>query len=273
MANRSIPCTAVLVLTLLATVPGTQAQSCEKAVVTGSISGINTDRLTSKQLRIWNEIGRIAEAADKDGRPLHPRLHSLWQWARGNEHAIIIEMAVRRAPTDDAGDTTLEQGNSNGDRPAAILWLHPWAIDNACVNPRVVRRPDGLIPFYGLGKYERYAEVVGHELTHALLMLRDPEYARLCSVMHVEAAELLIAIQQSGMRAFRDDTTRQRQQRVQSMYEKIEGPAEEAELEIWRELLNGQARGVAASGGVDSVQTAGVEGQVAVQPHHRAHID
>jgi len=74
MANRLIPCTATMVLTLLATVPGTQAQSRERVRAAAPDSGICTDRLTSKQLRIWREIEQIAEAADKAGRPLHPRL-------------------------------------------------------------------------------------------------------------------------------------------------------------------------------------------------------
>jgi len=255
MANRSILCIAMMVLTLLATVPGTLAQSRERVRTADSISGINTDRLTSKQLRIWTKIERIAEAPDKAGRPLHPRLHSLWQWAKASGHTITIEMAERRDPTDMGGSTTPEQGNSNGLRRAAILWLQLRVIDHAYVDP-AVHRSDGLIPFYRLGKYERYAEVVGHELTHAFLMLENPEYARLYSEMRMEAAEFLLSQRQSGNGAAHDDMIRQRHVRLQSMYDRIERPAEAAELEIWRELRNGRRGGVGASAGMDSGWTA-----------------
>jgi hypothetical protein len=228
MANRSILYKTAMVLTFLATSPGTLAQSRERVRAAESISGISTDRLTLKQLRIWREIEQIAVAADKAGRPLHPRLHSLRQWAKGGGHNITIEMADRRVSTFIAGSFTMEQGHSNGLRGAAILWLHLWAIDNALVDP-VVHRSDGLIPFYGLGTYERYAEVVGHELTHAFLMLENPEYARLCSEMLMAADEFLLSGQQSMNGAAHDDMIGQRQVWLQSMYDKIEGPAEAAE--------------------------------------------
>ena len=134
MANRSILTTATMALTLLATVPGTLAQSNERVGAAASVSGISTDGLTAKQLRIWRKVERIAEAEDKGGRPLFPMLLGLMQWAKGNGHTIAIEMEERRASTNMGGNTTLEQGDSIGLRRTATLWLHIWAIDNASVN-------------------------------------------------------------------------------------------------------------------------------------------
>ena len=241
MTNSSIFRAATMALTFLATIPA-QSRSFDMADAIDPASGFRTDRLTPKQLRIWREIEKIVLAADKAGRPMHPRLHSLWQCIQSSGHTVFIEMMERKAPTRIGGKTTLETTDSGRNRKAVVMWLHLWAMDNAFVDP-TVRRPDGLIPFYRLGKYERYAELVGHELTHAYLMLKDPEYARLCLQMNMEAAEFLRSRQQSGNGAAQDDITRQRQVRLQSMCDRIERPAEAAELEIWLELRNGQRHG------------------------------
>jgi hypothetical protein len=258
MANRSIICTAVLVLTLLAMIPGVlaQSQSCDRAnAASDSVSGIRTDRVTPKQLRIWGEIEQIAQAVDRAGRPLHPRLHGLWQRAQSSGHTIFIEMMERRAPTRIAGTTTLQKMDSDGNRQVIVIWLHLWAIDNAFVDA-AVRRSDGLVPFYRLGQNERYAEVVGHELAHAVQMLENPEYAHLCLKLDVQAAEYLLSRRQSASGAVADEVTRLRQARLQSLTDKIEKPAQAAELEVWRELLNGQRKGARTAAGHRAETTA-----------------
>jgi len=213
MANRSIICTAVMILTLLAMIPGAlaQSQSCGGAnAAADSVSGIRTDRLTPKQLRIWREIEQVAQAVDRAGQPLHPRLHGLWQRAQSSGHTIFIEMMERRAPTRIAGTTTLQKMDSDGNRQVIVIWLHLWAIDNAFVDA-AVRRSAGLVPFYRLGQNERYAEVVGHELAHAVQMLENPEYAHLCLELDVQAAEYLLSRRQSASGAVADEVTRLRQ--------------------------------------------------------------
>ncbi len=125
----------------------------------------------------------------------------------------------------------------DGNRRAAVIWLQLWAMDKALAN-RAVQRPDGLIPYYRLRKHERYAEALGHELAHAVLMLEDPGYEQLCSDYRLESAELL-ALLRSGNGAA-DEEIMTRRHHLQSLAEKIEKPAEAAELEIWRELLDGQ---------------------------------
>jgi len=83
---------------------------------------------------------------------------------------------------------------------------------------------------------------VDHELTHAFLSLEDPEYGRMASEMQTEMAEFVLSRRQSGNSALHGDMARERLIRLQSMSDKLEGPAEAAELEIWLERLNGRCR-------------------------------
>ncbi len=89
-------------------------------------------------------------------------------------------------------------------------------------------------------------------MTHVFLALENPEYARLYSERDREAAEFLVSGQESRNRAALDKMIRERAARLQSMYDKIEGPAEAAKLEIWRELRSGHRKGARASGGLDT---------------------
>ncbi len=137
------------------------------------------------------------------------------------------------------GRTTLEEPGRAGRPQVVLLWLHVYAIDNARING-ASRRSDGLLPFYKLGRVERYAEIVGHELAHAVLMLEKPEYARLCSELRMEADRYLLASRRAGKDLPSEPVSRQQQVRLQAMISTIEEPAEAAELEIWRELVRGQ---------------------------------
>jgi hypothetical protein len=243
MANSSILRTAAMFLAFLATFPA-QSRSFDIANAADSPSGFRTDRLTPKQLQIWGEIEKIALAADKGGRLLHPRLHGLWQRIQASGHTVFIEMMERRAPTCMGGKTTLEKTDLDGNRKVVVIWLHLWAMDKALAD-QVVRRSDGLTPYYRLGKYERYAEALGHELAHAVLMLENPGYAYLCSEYRSESAELLVLLGQG--RGAAEEEIMQRRHRLQSLADRIEKPAEAAELEIWSELRSGQHRGTRAS--------------------------
>ncbi len=240
MANRSTLFTAAIALTLLAAAQKAHAQiqSSGRTDAIDATSGIRTDRLTPKQLRTWKEIVRIVQASDRAGQPLHPRLHILWQRVQSSGHAVFIEMTPHRIPTRIAGTTTLQKADSAGNCEVIVIWLNLRAMDNAFVDP-AVRRSDGLIPFYRLGQYERYAEVLGHELAHAFLMLENPEYARLSLEYGAAAAELLRVRKQDG-NAAGGGKIAQQLLRLQSLADKIEKPAQAAELEIWRELAAGR---------------------------------
>lgn len=219
--------------------------SCRRADATAS-DGIRTDRLTPKQRRIWGSIEQIIQAVDRTGRPLHPKLFSLWRWAQTSGHTIYIEMLdEKNAATYHAGFLTVQESSSDGTPQAAVIQLWSWVIENASVQ-KDVRRPDGFIPFEGLGKLERYAQVFGHELAHAALQFNDPAYDRLCREQEKERAEFLSSRQQSRVGSTYDESTRQRLTRLASLTEQIEKPAQSAEVEIWRELLGGQRSGASA---------------------------
>jgi len=127
-----------------------------------------------------------------------------------------------------------------------VIQLWSWVIENASVQ-KDVRRPDGFIPFEGLGKLERYAQVVGHELAQAALQFNDPAYNGLCRELEKERAEFLFSRQQSHVGSTYDESTRQPLTRLASLTEQIEKPAQSTEVEIWRELLEGQRARARAS--------------------------
>src|SRR6266511_4150889 len=120
-------------------------------------TNIITDRLTAKDLRRWEAIKRIVFAEDLEGQPLHPTLRGLWDKLERSGHVIYIEMrGMGRAISNTAG-------------------------------------AEGFIPFQGLSKEERYAEVLGHELAHAVHILSDPARARMVKEVVQETNELFLS--------------------------------------------------------------------------------
>src|SRR5213593_216737 len=102
MANRSISWRAVLLAVFLATMPNSRAQERLYAASSPSNptvempSGIRTDRLSPRQLRVWRAIEAIVFAKDGSGRLSHPKLHSLWQWAETSGHVIYVQLVEPR---------------------------------------------------------------------------------------------------------------------------------------------------------------------------------
>jgi hypothetical protein len=206
----------------------------------GTRTGFVTERLSPRQLKLWKSIERIALAEDRTGQPLHPRLHGLWHWAEAGGHAIYVELLDRKNPAIyHAGTFAVEKSGPAGQNQIAVLRLYLWIIDEASVG-REVARPDGFIPFKGLGKNERYAQVVGHELAHAALILEDANYAHQYQELDREAANFLLLRQKSRIGDAYDQATEQVLSRLQSLTMEVEKPAQAAEVEIWRELLDGQ---------------------------------
>jgi hypothetical protein len=243
MAIRSNLAVVILALASLTMIPNTfgqQAVSAATRADANASDGIRTDRLSPKQLQTWRSIEQVIQAVDRTGRPLHPRLFSLWQWAQTSGHTIYIELLdEKNTTTYNAGFLTIPEAGSDGAQPAAVIQLWSWVIENASVQ-KDVRRPDGFVPFKGLGKLERYAQVVGHELAHAALQFNDPAYDSLCRELEKERAEFLSSRQQSHVGSTYDESTLQRLSRLASLTEQIEKPAQSTEVEIWRELLDGQ---------------------------------
>ncbi len=108
----------------------------------------------------------------------------------------------------------------------AVLVLNLPAIDRVSTGPGAARA-HGFIPLAELGKKERYAEVLGHELAHAAWTFAEADRVRFAKPFSGEAEGL-------------HEETRQDAREVDRVSQQVEAPAEAAEEVIWAELLAGQ---------------------------------
>ena len=131
---------------------------------------------------------------------------------------IFVELSTQSSSYSSLGWCRIVSQAESPQNTTLVMRLNLGMIERTRVSERN-RRADGFIPFAGLGRRDRYAEVLGHELTHALRLLLDADYmdlyrerkAKLCS---------------------RSPDNRS----IDSLTSLIERPAESAEVEIWREL-------------------------------------
>lgn len=201
-------------------------------------SDLITDQLTDKQIARWIAIERVALAEDPDHQPLHRTLHRLWKWAETSGHALYIELREGDRPSGSAAGTfRIMQVDPKGQRHMAVIQLYLKNIDNAYVGPNAIRS-DGLIPMDGLSKYERYAEVLGHELAHAYHILTDLERTQKVYEL-VEQTNVLVLAHYAARRSsseFEPELLRRVEQRDFLLAE-LEEFAQDAETFIWRELM------------------------------------
>jgi hypothetical protein len=220
---------AGVVVVILLNCPGAGAQKTalhrEQAATTSEhkdASGIVLDRLTARQLRVWESIMKIVVARDCDGKPLHPMLYSLYHQAQASDREIRIELSTQRATLSAVGICRIEPHTETTRTEVVLIRLNLVMIDRA-ISSGASRRDDGFIPFAGLSKKERYAEVLGHELAHVIGLISNSEYRGL----YLERQALA-------------ETRSQDVQVISRLTRLIETPAEEAEMEIWRELTAGR---------------------------------
>jgi hypothetical protein len=199
-------------------------------------TNIITDRLTAKDLRRWEAIKRIVFAEDIEGQPLHPTLRGLWEKLERSGHIIYIEMrGMGRAISNTAGVFHIERLDPEGLRHVAIIRLYPETIDRAYVGPTA--GAEGFIPFEGLSKEERYAEVLGHEMAHAVHILSDPARARMVEEVVQETNELFLSYGRQYGYADVGPEMRRRLSLRDALLKELEEPAEAAERLVWREIL------------------------------------
>jgi hypothetical protein len=195
--------------------------------VSGVEAGIRTDRLSGKRLDAWRSIVAIVLAEDHAGRPLHPELRRLWDAVEASSHAVYVELPEsksRRAYV--AGRFAVTKVDPEGRAHEAVLVMDLSVIDRISTGPGAARA-DGFVPFAELGKKERYAEALGHELAHAVWTFAEANRARLAKPFSGAAEELHEEIRQDA-------------QEVDRVSRQVEAPAEAAEEVIWAELLAGQ---------------------------------
>jgi hypothetical protein len=196
---------------------------------------IRTDRLSSKQLRVWRRIVALVVAEDGNGQPLHPTLRQLWDDVDTSGHVVHIEMPERKGPPSYLGGRfVVTKVDPMGISHEAVLGLNLRGIDTASTMP-MAARADGFIPFEGLGRIERYAEVLGHELAHAVWHFADLERARLSQRLEGSLEELAQRIVAAGVDGPGEDL-RAEQEELYRFSREVEAPAEAAEEAIWKEL-------------------------------------
>jgi hypothetical protein len=201
-----------------------------------SATNIITDRLTAKDLRRWEAIKRIVFAEDIEGQPLHPTLRGLWEKLERSGHIIYIEMrGMGRTISNTAGVFHIERFDPEGVKHVAIIRLYPETIDRAYVGPAA--GAEGFIPFQGLSREERYAEVLGHEMAHAVHILGDPERARMVEEVVQETNELFLLYGRQYGYANVGPEMRRRLSLRDALLKELEEPAEAAERLVWREIL------------------------------------
>ena len=189
---------------------------------------IRTDGLSGRQLKTWKAIVAVIEAVGPDGQPLHPTLHHLYRELDSSAHAVRIQIPNTKGTSAIAGRFRVESLGSDGRHEASIT-LNLRTIDRVLTGS-----PDAqLVTFERLGRTERYAQVLGHEMAHAAWTLGDAENTRLVVDVQRRSLELARRAQTEGVagEGF-SEAVRENERLVRS----LEGPALAAEAAITEEL-------------------------------------
>src|SRR5215510_10629452 len=215
---------------------GTQARKLKGVARQAEFSGLITSRLSQKELEQWQEIERIVFAEDARRQPLHPSLRNLWQWVETSGHAVFVEiMRSTRTTTCTAGSFVIERLDPKGEKHIAVIKLNLSSIDQAFVGSDSAR-DNGFVPFEGLSKEERYVEVLGHELAHAVHILTNLERAGKVEEMIEKTNEMLLSPRPSRKDTPLSPEMKRRLSRRDALLKDLEKQAEEMECVIWREL-------------------------------------
>ena len=164
----------VIVTAGVASAPGF-ACAGETDHLPGAGTGFLLDRLSKGHVRTWRAIEQVVAASGPSGEPRSPTLRRLWEWARTSTHVLHIEMVSRsKVAAGVVGVFRVERVDPAGLNHVAVIRLCPWNIQRARARPA----PDAILRFVrfeGLTEVERYTEVLGHELAHAVDALENPE--------------------------------------------------------------------------------------------------
>jgi hypothetical protein len=172
-----------------------------------------------------------------DGQPLHPTLRNLWEWIETSGHTVFVEISrSTRKSTCTAGSFVIERFDPKGDRHTAVINLNLANIDQAYVGVNTARA-NGFIPFEGLSKDERYLEVLGHELAHAVHILTSLDRVQKVEDMVEKTNEMLLAWRPYQQGRMNSPELSRLLSRRDALLKVLEKQAEEMEYVIWRELI------------------------------------
>jgi hypothetical protein len=198
--------------------------------------GLRTDRLSRHQRERWRSIVELALAVDDSGRPLHPTLSRMWGDLAASGHEVYVELpAPSLAERNTAGLFRIESVRPDG-HIVAVLRLDLETIDRAKPADRTAL---GFPAFDGLEREGRYLEVLGHELSHAVWTLADPERARRSLALRSGLFELSRSVRNAKPRERPEILRRLRE--LSEQMEALEPPARAVEARVWQELVAGQA--------------------------------
>lgn len=199
-------------------------------------TGLLTDRLSSKELEKWKIIERIVFAEDANFQPLHPTLVNLWEWVATSGHVVYVEFASPgNASSCMAGHFVIERFDPLGEKHVAVIRLNLSNINQAYIGPDT-RRPNGFIPFLGLDREERYAEVLGHELAHAVHILTSMERTHMVEEVVQKTNQMLLSEHSRTKGEGLRPELQHRLSKRDALLQKLEDQAEAMEVVVWREL-------------------------------------
>jgi hypothetical protein len=203
--------------------------------------GIITSRLSPKEMERWKAIERIVFAEDENHQSLLPTLRGMWEWVETSGHTVFIEIIrTNRTSTCTAGNFSIERFDLRGDRHVAVIKLNLTNIDQAYVGPGAARA-NGFVPFEGLNREERYAEVFGHELAHAIDILTTPESARKVEETVEQTNEMFLRGLPRRRNEFISAELKRRLTSRDVLLRELERRAEAMEYAVWRELTESKA--------------------------------
>jgi hypothetical protein len=209
---------------------------CEVISYSVQPTGLITTRLSAKELEKWKAIEQVVFAEDANHQWMHPTLVRLWEWAETSGHAIYVEFFhPGSVATCTAGHFMIEQFDPMGERHVAVILLNLMNIEQAYVG-RETKRDNGLVPFLWLDREERYAEVLGHELAHAVHILTDLERTRMVEEVVQQTNQMLLSrdrrLRENGV----DFELGRLLSKRDDCLQKLEAQAEAMEKVIWEEL-------------------------------------
>ncbi len=203
---------------------------------TAEPSGLITTRLSPKEIERWKAIERLVFAEDINRQPLHPTLRNLWEWVETSGHSVFVEVIrSTRTSTCTAGSFFIARFDPKGERHIALIRLNLSNIDQAYVGPDTARA-NGFIPFEGLTREERYAEVLGHELAHAVHILTSLERAKMVEEMVEKTNEMLLSRRPQRKGYFLSPELKRKLSQRDALLRELEKQAEAMEHVVWREL-------------------------------------
>lgn len=201
-------------------------------------SGVLLDRLPARHHKTWHAIRQVIYAEDADGTPLHPMLKGLLEQLQRSDHSVYLEFDDSRAGCRCvAGRFSIERVDPEGARNVAVIKLYLRNIERASAPSRASLK-DGFAPLAGLNKLDRYAEVFGHEMAHAVNILFSPERARRVNEVITKSDQV---VQERVRRKGRLEPEVERAlKEFDAFINELEKPAVMAEAVVWRELIQSQ---------------------------------